>query len=846
MTNRSSSSNTTFVTDIDKRMSQTRTVLLILCVGYFCLFWLALFLLYYWSHLLRSSGARKTARKVVLPSFRPLLWILALVSLAKAMYLGYDAFTLPLNFLFTRTRVELYNAGRNFLLCLTPVFLCQRDVDHVAITRAVLLSLVLSVYDVPIVWIVCTFWPHNHVVAHWIPFCTRLLVTLFYVGLIVAPPNRASKETLCHYACQALLAYSLLAAYTQLIADGHLTAGHIILFLHVFCEALLPIFIWRLFKADTEHWRAVGHRCLILQHQSRMNTNNKRRSTSEMHLTMELCPEQIIDFSHIIRQEKLFDESMGTMYNGILYGSTSVQIKAFRPIDFKDETISYFSHEAAIFAGLRHPNVAKFYGLSVCPPYIYFIMERHQCSLHQMIMSETKIKEADSKRQRLLLNLCYMIDAARCIAFLHSFSPPFVNGELNPSKFFVSMDNRIILADLGISRTLNQDHVGISSHDQNISERAFAFLKALFLSESNYSDHLFSKLIQNQDEPSPTDLFIEYIAPEILAAKSWANNSPREADIFSLGMIMWAISHPSVHALISDSMPHLQQVAKGHRAEISPTVPPRLKQLIQKCWDTNAAQRPNAGQVVRELESIQKNILSPVAMGLMDSMMLPQCENKENTSNEEYTAGKRIINRHNAKNGHRSGKESGFAASGLIKKMMQLDFVNSTEEAIRLGNAFMMCGFLHHRHHMLSFEYSMEPFHFDRENLQEFYRIWCTGRELDTNRSVKDSPNRSEVSCGKARTNKDIPKHENYGIQYIEFCKCRELSIYGAEILTEISEQLKSPYIDIACEDAGLKGAGSVQSNELEVPVLHEIYTSTQTPTERASWGRNRLKLCSK
>nr|CCA24659.1 protein kinase putative [Albugo laibachii Nc14] len=387
-----------------------------------------------------------------------------------------------------------------------------------------------------------------------------------------------------------------------------------------------------------------------------------------------------------------------------------------------------------------------------------------------------------------------------------------------------------------------------------MSDRVSVFLKSFL-----WSGHPRSQVESEQMHPNPVDsrretssmvLYLKCIAPELVAARSWVNKCHCDADIYSLGMFMWDILHPSVREMKDDLVLHFQETMKGHRPQINSTVHPRLMQLIQMCWNANARQRPSASQVVVELESIQREISSRIAMILMDSMTLPKGDEKDNESVAEVVCGKRIINRHNAKFNRRNGKESGFAANVSIRKMMEFDFVHSTEEAVRLGNAFMTCGFLHHRHHMLAFEYSMESFYFDKRRLQDFCRLLCTAR------SEKHSERVSiRGSWTTSTENINFPNEHNYKMQNTEFCKCQELGIYGADTLTETSRRVKhvpnaerftvSSSVDIVREDFGHDGADCVHRDGIDIPILHDTYSSAQTPTGKVSHGLKGVMLCS-
>src|SRR5207249_3704944 len=94
---------------------------------------------------------------------------------------------------------------------------------------------------------------------------------------------------------------------------------------------------------------------------------------------------------------------------------------------------------------------------------------------------------------------------------------------------------------------------------------------------------------------------LPYIEPEVLRG----NQYTKAADIYSFGIIM--------HEFISEEIPHYGifhdcslalavNICKGLRPKISEDIPKLLADLIIKCWEPEAKDRPTAKEICQELK----------------------------------------------------------------------------------------------------------------------------------------------------------------------------------------------------------------------------------------------------
>ncbi|RHZ63033.1 hypothetical protein Glove_333g6 [Diversispora epigaea] len=108
-------------------------------------------------------------------------------------------------------------------------------------------------------------------------------------------------------------------------------------------------------------------------------------------------------------------------------------------------------------------------------------------------------------------------------------------------------------------------------------------------------------LCQPVTENDPEKIYgvIPYMAPEILNTGEYT----QESDIYSFGMIMYEVftSYPPYY-----NIPHDEKlvilICNGHKPEIMCEIPQLLKDLMEKCWDTDPSNRPKAIELKSQLK----------------------------------------------------------------------------------------------------------------------------------------------------------------------------------------------------------------------------------------------------
>ncbi|CAG8726551.1 10695_t:CDS:1, partial [Dentiscutata heterogama] len=100
---------------------------------------------------------------------------------------------------------------------------------------------------------------------------------------------------------------------------------------------------------------------------------------------------------------------------------------------------------------------------------------------------------------------------------------------------------------------------------------------------------------------------ISYTAPEVLCNKPYTIKS----DIYSLGIIMWELSSdkpPFNDKITRSNAEFASDIINGLRPKVVDGTPHDYAALMVKCWDTIPENRPDANIIMKEMETLLRNI----------------------------------------------------------------------------------------------------------------------------------------------------------------------------------------------------------------------------------------------
>jgi len=107
-----------------------------------------------------------------------------------------------------------------------------------------------------------------------------------------------------------------------------------------------------------------------------------------------------------------------------------------------------------------------------------------------------------------------------------------------------------------------------------------------------------------ENDPEKIYGVIPYMAPETLNGGEYTQKS----DIYSFGMIMYEVftSYPPYYNIPHDEKLVIS-ICDGHKPEILNEIPQLLKDLMEKCWNTNPLNRPTAEELKSQLGYFNDN-----------------------------------------------------------------------------------------------------------------------------------------------------------------------------------------------------------------------------------------------
>lgn len=675
-------------------------------VGYFVVLLLCAALIGYmrYNRNVALKGDTHAARKIILPAFEPLLWIfgvvtginIILVTLVLALEWNENSYFPPIV-------AECIFSGQHFLFLIVIIYMMQKSVSIPALRRTVCITLVLSMYTIPVEWLLTrSGLDDSSNVRFWLLRGARWLMILLYVWIFVSPPGRASARTLREFCVFILVYYALTFSYNQLLRDQKKETAYVIIYVTIIWATMCPLFIWRVLKADTEHWRGMGQRACFLQSLFRQKHSiHERISSQGLHVLIEMHRKYIIDFAHLELRTRIGVGSSATVFNGMLHTSIPVAIKVYTPTNFTEDTVAEFSHEAALCGALKHPNIVNFYGMCVFPPTICLVSELCLGSLDD-VMCATAMRQHPANRRQELINIGYMIDAARAVAYLHSFSPAFLHRDIKPANFLVDVENKVKLTDFGESRSLpktvspDEPRMSMSSRKNSMIEGRTMY-DGLFVSELELSYVGMRDSFSSAGIPKMTVKgTVDYMAPELISGKAGLASYGEAADVYALAVTMWDILNPGKEKFPNVNNNHLQIFAcviEGMRPRIDESsVHPSIRDVIQSAWHPSPRLRPSAQTIVSILEILQEQLLTSFASELL-----------ENFKRDSGVSGKNTLL---------------LSGTQIVRHMEVMNYVSAPSEAVRLGNALMDSGLLHHCKHVRSFEYVGTKYFFAEEQLR--------------------------------------------------------------------------------------------------------------------------------
>jgi len=302
---------------------------------------------------------------------------------------------------------------------------------------------------------------------------------------------------------------------------------------------------------SSNYWFGLG--CLKMAHKWHGVTLKHLKVADTLALTIpnniRISPDQVKTNTLVGRG------GTAVVYDALWNGTTRVAVKKLFDI-MDNKEVKMFFDEMAMLHSLRHPNIVLLHGG-------YIDEEENRPSI---VCEYLERGSLDSVLYDPLLDITSEIKleilrgVTRALQYLHSFDPPIVHRDLKPGNILVSEKWVAKLADFGLARKCD-------GHD----------------------------LTEGQGT-------VKWMAPEVLLKRSYGIM----ADIYSLGLVMWEIIEQNkiYNEFKFNSQVEEQVVHHNVRPPMRADFPPKMYDIITRCWDADPDKRPMAKEIVEILNAL--------------------------------------------------------------------------------------------------------------------------------------------------------------------------------------------------------------------------------------------------
>ncbi len=265
-------------------------------------------------------------------------------------------------------------------------------------------------------------------------------------------------------------------------------------------------------------------------------------------------------YSAITIGEKIGEGTFGTVSKGLLWGQ-EIAIKFLNNKKSTDEKdVKSFKQEVKIMRSLRHPNIVEFLGVVTDTEGNLCIVTEFlgRGSLEGILAKKRSL----NKKIKFHTVLKYSLDIARGLTWLHAKG--IIHRDLKPANILVDKNGRAKICDFGLSH--------VQKRQGNVGFYGVCGTPC-------------------------------YMAPEVLKKSAYGT----AADIFSFGVIVCEIlagkypygNDPESTATFE------QAITQGRRPEIVDCAHPKLKTLIEFCWNETPELRPDGELIIAKLTEIE-------------------------------------------------------------------------------------------------------------------------------------------------------------------------------------------------------------------------------------------------
>ncbi|KAG0609054.1 hypothetical protein M758_8G153500 [Ceratodon purpureus] len=324
-----------------------------------------------------------------------------------------------------------------------------------------------------------------------------------------------------------------------------------------------------------------------------------------------------IDYPYVDRRTQLGRGGPETVVYEAIYDRKNVAEKRYVTAYNED-----FKRELTVLADLKHPNIVKLIGFAMGSRSCSIIMEKMDEDLHYLMLQR---KTTPTGPFSLKDAVHIMLQIARGMDYVHQKN--VVHRDLKSYNILVNTvsnrrqrDHVVKVADFGLSEKLKP---GSNPMRFNIGTVSWMAPEVMMLQ----NDVNVSKSPGTSAGPVSSNLSNALGNVSLMSDKQELKDypDPFKSDIYSFGIVCFEIltgCAPTFHLNNrSGSVPReepvkaefekkdqnealKEKVLAGHRPILPLYCPPKLKALIECCWDKDASSRPSFTQIVEDLKDV--------------------------------------------------------------------------------------------------------------------------------------------------------------------------------------------------------------------------------------------------
>ncbi|KAM1003253.1 hypothetical protein ACFX2C_003601 [Malus domestica] len=252
---------------------------------------------------------------------------------------------------------------------------------------------------------------------------------------------------------------------------------------------------------------------------------------------------------------KVASGSCGDLYKGT-YCTQEVAIKVLKPECVNPDMLKDFAQEVYIMRKVRHKNVVQFIGACTKHPSLCIVTEYMPGgSVYDYLHKQKGVFKLPS-----LLKVA--IDVSKGMTYLHQNN--IIHRDLKAANLLMDENEVVKVADFGVARVKSQSGV-------------------MTAETGTY----------------------RWMAPEVIEHKPYDH----KADIFSFGVVLWELLTGKLpYEYLTPLQAAVGVAQKGLRPTIPKNAPPKLAELLEKCWQQDPASRPDFSEIIEILQTLAEEV----------------------------------------------------------------------------------------------------------------------------------------------------------------------------------------------------------------------------------------------